>query len=159
MDSPAAPEQVPVIGIGFTIDLDPGKKLVLQTHLAVDASDGGLNKLLDRLASAGQRMEKRFLIPAVTKAIEVDKRHLEDAVKALQKLDLALDTKRQIFAADKKRGDFKEDQHNKSNRDALGIQIEELNRRIAKNSADLADLKKATDDDGSDGGTDLRAGA
>lgn len=158
MTTPAAPE-VAAIGIHLQVKLDPDKSLVLSTGIAQDTDLKSLNSMLDKLSDAAQRMEKRYLIPAVEKSIEVDKRHLEQARKDLQKLEIASTAKREVFSKDKKRGDYREDEQTAERRRAIEQSIEEFNARIAKFSADLVDLKKAAFSNGADGGTDLRTGA
>lgn len=163
MTSSAAPEgkaEVAAIGISFQVKLDPDKTLVLQTGIAADSTVADLNAMLDKMANATQRMEKRFLIPAVEKSIEVCEREMLRAQKGLQELDLAFSTKQEIFAKDKKRGEAPgEDRRTGERRIALKVAIDEFSDKIKVYTADLAELKKEAFGDGADVGTDLRTSA
>lgn len=159
MTDSAAPEKVPAIGISFGIDLGLGSSLTLQYLVPGDAPNSVLNPAINRLAEQAERMRKRFALPEIERQLKLDNAALADARRGLETLDLAREVKAATHAEDKKRGAYKEDDRTASARVNAKANIESLVERVGTNTKLQAEFTKAAYDDGSDLGTDLRAGA
>lgn len=154
--TPTDPVTAPAIGFSLSIQLTPGKSLVLQSHVDGTATEEQLNAALDKIVKAGDRIDDHYTIPLIEKQIEIDERMLKGIASDLVKFDKSTEMEQEAWRATGKRGEYKPRADNAGKRQQMVTQIEELQERIKLQKA--AYEKKRVLVYGNDGGADSNAG-
>jgi hypothetical protein len=148
-------EKAPAIGIQLSTQLGPDRALNLSCWLPLDCSVRDLNSTLDKFWSAADRLEARSKIVVLEKTLEALERDRKDATKNIAKIDFARSAREHEAKSRGKQGPLKSPANEDETRRAYETAIEEYTAKIAKFTADLADMKKVAYDGVSDGGTNL----
>lgn len=135
-------EKAPAIGIQMSTNLGPDRALNLSCWLPLDTTVYELNATLDKFWDASERLDARSKIYVLEKTIEAAERDRETARKNIAKLDFAGQAREHERKATGRQGPPKVPAQEAETRRAFETAIEEYTAKIAKFTADLADLRK-----------------
>lgn len=135
-DSKGEKTESPTIGLSLNMQFAAGRTVVFQTYMPQDINVEGLNVILDKLNSVGDRAEAYYAQEQARKQLEVDENVLAGIVKRLGEVEGNIRLK---ALADNRRNPKPSPQDEIAKKQAYDS-LEEAKRRVAVDKAHLADL-------------------
>lgn len=145
MDDAKGKTESPTIGISLNMQFAAGRTVVFQTFVPQDVNVDGLNVILDKLNSVGDRAEAFYAQDQARKQLEVEENAATNIVRRLSEVESNIQIK---AAGDGKRIPKPSAQDEVAKKQALD-NVAESKRRIATCKKYLAELiEKAGNRDG-----------
>lgn len=128
------PEEIPAIGVSYTLEL-PGKKhLAFQTHVAQTLSTGAFNSVLDKLKAAADRQFAFGMLEHLKLQLEQEEKLAFDHAQRMSQVDA--NVQKEWDRASKK-GDPRLTARQEQEQRQAYAHAEESKRRIAKVKTDI----------------------
>jgi hypothetical protein len=144
-------ETAPALGISLSMQYAGGRTVVFQTHVAQEASQADVDKILDKLNGSADRAEAFYAQEQARRQLEVEEKALVNIKRRLGEVDALIQDQ---AARSPKRNQTVGDKEARERKQALD-NIAEGERRVAECKGFLADLvKKAGNRDGASSPTD-----